>query len=68
LAREQEAQGWLGRFTVKAKRADEDLELYESLGDEVRAEPVTTHQRMGEECANCLLAACDKYVMIYTRP
>ena len=42
--------------------------LYESLGDEVRVEPVTPELMVAEECATCLLAACDRYVVIYTRP
>jgi hypothetical protein len=66
-ARELEAQGWTRQFTIEAERADEYVELYESLGDEVRVEPVTADLMAAEECATCLLAACDKYVVIYTR-
>jgi len=79
---ELEAQGrinsirWTRQFTIEAGRADEYVELYESLGDEVRVELVTPElmaalrpaQDMAEECTICLLADCDKYVVIYTRP
>ena len=68
LAQELEAQGWVRQFTVETERADEYVELYESLGNEVRAEPVTPDLQVAEECATCLLAACDRYVVIYTRP
>ena len=63
-----EAEGWVQRFTIEAERADEYVELYQSLGEEVRVEPVTSDLLEAEECATCLLAACDKYVVIYTRP
>lgn len=68
LAQELGAQGWIRQFTVEAERAGEYVELYESLGDEVRVEPVTPDLMVAEECATCLLATCDRYVVIYTRP
>ena len=67
-ARRLEAEGWIRRFTIEAERADEYVELYQSLGDKVRVEPVTSDLPGTEECAACLLAACDKYVVIYSRP
>ena len=63
-----ESHGWMQRFTVEAKRAAEYVELYESLGDEVRVEPVTPDLAASEKCRACLLAACDDFVVIYTRP
>ena len=63
-----EAQGWICQFTIEAERAQEYVELYEEIGLEVRVEPVTPDLMVSEECATCLLAACDKYVVIYTRP
>ena len=62
-----EAQGWERRFTVEAERAGEYVELYESLGEEVRVDSVTLDLLASEGCATCLLTACDKYVVIYTR-
>ncbi len=67
-AQEFEAQGWIRQFTIEAERVDEYVELYESLGNEVRVEPVTPDVMQAEECATCLLAACDKYRVIFTRP
>ncbi|HID85923.1 MAG TPA: hypothetical protein EYP55_00920 [Anaerolineae bacterium] len=67
LAQELEAEGWEPQFTVEAERADEYVELYEEMGLEVRVEPVTPDLMVAEECATCLLAACDRYVVIYTR-
>jgi hypothetical protein len=68
LAQELEAQGWVRRFTIEAERAVEYVELYESLGDEVRVEPVTPESLGSEECTACILAARQKYRVIYTRP
>ena len=62
------AQGWIRRFTIEVERADEYVELYKSLGEEVRLEPATPDLMAAEECTICLLTACDKYVIIYTRP
>jgi len=67
---------WTCQFTIEAERAEEYVELYEEMGNEVRVEPVIPElmaalrqaQDVAEECATCLLAACDKYVVIYTRP
>jgi hypothetical protein len=45
-------------FTVDADRAGEYIELYESLGEEVRVEPVMPGSTSSEECSTCLLGAC----------
>jgi hypothetical protein len=68
LVREMEAQGWTRQFTIEVERADEYVELYESLGNEVRVEPVTPELLEPEECTACILAAREKYRIIYTRP
>jgi hypothetical protein len=68
LAQELEAQGWTRQFTIAAERADEYAGLYESLGNEVRVEPVTPDLLVAEECQACILAARDRYRVIYTRP
>jgi hypothetical protein len=70
MVRTQElvAQGWTRQFTIELERADEYVELCESLGDEVRVEPVTSDLMVAEECATRLIAACDKYMVIYTWP
>ena len=66
--RELEAPGWTRQFTTEVERANEYVELYESLGNEVRLEPVTPELLVAEECAACILAARDRYRVIYTRP
>ena len=67
-ARELEAQGWTRQFTTEVERADEYVELYESLGNDVRLEPLTPELLAAEDCATCILAARDRYRVIYTRP
>ena len=63
-----EAQGWTRQFTTEVERAAEYVELYESLGNEVRLEPVTPELLAAEECAACILAARERYRVICTRP
>jgi hypothetical protein len=63
-----EAGGWTRQFTVEVERVDEYVELYRSLGNEVRVEALAPELVREEACATCILAACDRYVVIYTRP
>ena len=60
------ADGWERRFIADARRAEEAVELYESLGYEVRAEPVR-REEMGEDCDDCQLLAALQFQTIYTR-
>jgi len=49
-------------------RLSEAVELYESLGYEVKLEPVV-FDGTSEECKECLSQQdCDKYRTIYVRP
>jgi hypothetical protein len=59
---------WIQRFAIETGRASEYVELYQLLGDEVRVEPVSPDLLVAEECADCLLADCERYVVLYTRP
>ena len=61
LARE----GWVRRFVSPPGRAAEHVELYASLGHEVRLEPVLADE-LAPECAGCALAL-GLYRVIYTR-
>lgn len=63
LARE----GWTRQFTVEQFRLPEYIELYESLGLEVRIEDVVPEE-MGQACSECYLVTCSEYKTIYTRP
>ena len=60
------AQGWQRRFMADPVRAKESIDLYQSLGFEVRTEPIKPSE-LGEECADCQLVVCFSYVTIYTR-
>ena len=64
---ELEKEGWTRQFTVDEPRLSEAVELYKSLGFEVRLEPVVPDENP-EECAACLEVMCARYKEIYTRP
>jgi hypothetical protein len=65
---ELERQGWTRRFVTDEPRLSEVVELYKSIGYEVRLEPAVFDQ-ISEECRKCLpYKDCDKYKTIYTRP
>ena len=67
-AQDLEAQGWVQKFIVESERVVEYADLYESLSNEVRVEPMMPDLMVADECATCLLATCERYVVIYTRP
>ena len=58
--------GWQRRFMADAARLHEYAELYQSLGFEVRTEPVSQAE-LGEECEDCRLMICRLFVTVYTR-
>jgi hypothetical protein len=60
------ADGWERRFIADAQRAREAMELYERLGYEVCADPVTADE-VGEDCVDCQLLAALQFKVIYTR-
>ncbi|MFX0183423.1 MAG: hypothetical protein ACFE95_10115 [Candidatus Hodarchaeota archaeon] len=60
-----EKEGWERKFTIEEHRVDEYRELYESLDQEVRVEPVVPSEMEG--CTECFKVECDKYRTIYTR-
>lgn len=60
------AQGWTRRFLADAARSAEALELYRSMGLEVRAE-IPAPEDLGPSCAGCAGTLCKSYRMIYTR-
>jgi len=65
---ELERQGWIRRFVADEPRLSEVVELYKSLGYEVRLEPAAFDET-SEECKKCLLYQdCDKYKTVYIRP
>ncbi len=62
-----EKEGWTRQFTIEEHRVSEYVEVYESLGHEVRVEPMVPSELDMEECQACYAAECDKYRTIYTR-
>ncbi len=56
---------WERGFTVEELRVNEYVELYESIGYEVRVEPATPNEV--EECQVCLKADFDNLRTIYIK-
>ncbi|MDE3075547.1 MAG: hypothetical protein KGJ86_08965 [Chloroflexota bacterium] len=61
-----EREGWQLQFTTEEPRLSEMVELYESLGYEVRVE-AACNDLPRPECAACYEAFCDKYKTIFVR-
>lgn len=62
-----ERQGWMRQFVADEPRLSEAVELYKSLGYEVRLEPAV-FDKTSEECKKCLLYQdCSRYKTIYIR-
>lgn len=64
--KELEREGWVRQFIADESRLSEAVELYESLGLEVRLEPVTLGELI-EECQVCFEMDGERYKTIYTR-
>ena len=56
---------WERGFTVEENRVAEYVELYESIGYEVRVEPATPDEQ--EECQTCFKADFDNLRTIYIK-
>ncbi len=61
------AEGWERRSVTDPTRQPELVELYESLGLEVKAVALTP-DKFGAACSACAKSACSSYTVIYTRP
>lgn len=59
------ADGWQRRFVADPARAQEALEMYSTMGYEVRLELVDTEE-LREECSGCL-AILKQLRVVYTR-
>jgi len=59
-------EGWERRTTACEPRLSELVELYESLGFEVRVEPFEAEP--GYECLDCYTVEPGRYKIIFTRP
>ena len=60
------AEGWKRRFMTNVGRLNEYIELYTSLGFDVRAEPVRSDE-VDPECNDCRLILYQQIVTLYTR-
>lgn len=61
-----EAEGWVRRHLADPARAEEAMELYQSMGFEVHARQLTPDD-FGPDCRACAVEVCSSYVLIYTR-
>ena len=64
--KELRRKGWMRQFTTDDPRLSEAVELYKSLGYEVRLEPAV-FDKENAVCKACLQANCRKYKTIYIR-
>ncbi len=60
------AAGWVRKHLADADRAAESVDLYESMGFEVKARKLTPAD-FGAGCQDCASTVCKSYVLIYTR-
>jgi hypothetical protein len=58
--------GWIKRTTIGEPRLSEIVELYKSLGYEVRVEPVKFDE-LDEECRRCYENDADELKTVYIR-
>jgi hypothetical protein len=58
-------KGWQRRFIADEPRLTEAVEMYNSLGFEVRLEPIEIDT---DDCTECMRANQEKYKVIYTKP
>lgn len=63
---ELKRQGWGRQFVTDEPRLSEAVELYKSLGYEVRLEQ-SSFEEVNQMCKNCLVADCERYKTIYIR-
>jgi hypothetical protein len=59
-------EGWQLQFTTNEPRLSEAVELYESLGYEVRLEPACDELPL-PDCASCYELFCERYKGIFVR-
>ena len=63
---ELKRQGWVRQFVTDEPRLSEAVELYKSLGYEVRLEEAS-FEEVNQICKNCLQADCERYKIIYIK-
>jgi len=63
---EMKEKGWIKQTTIGEPRLSEIVELYKSLGFEVRLKPVILEE-LDEECRRCYEDEIDKVKTVYVR-
>jgi len=63
---ELKRQGWVRQFVTDEPRLSEAVELYKTLGYEVRLKEAS-FEEVNQICKNCLEADCEKYKIIYIK-
>jgi hypothetical protein len=63
---ELKRQGWIRQFVTDEPRLSEAVELYKSMGYEVRLEQAS-FEEVNQICKNCIPAECSKYKTIYIK-
>lgn len=66
MSEELEKQGWIKRTIIDEPRLSEIVDEYESLGFEVRLEPVDTDE-MDEGCRRCYGNNAARFRTVYVR-
>jgi hypothetical protein len=59
-------EGWIEQTTIGEPRLSEIVELYKSLGYEVRLEPVKLDE-LDEECRKCYEGEIDEVKTVYVK-
>ena len=63
---EPKKKGWIKRTTIDEPRLSEIVDEYETLGFEVRLEPVNLDE-LDENCRRCYRKDVDRFKTIYIR-
>ena len=63
---ELKRRGWIRQFVTDEPRLSEAVELYKSIGYEVRLEQASVEE-VNQICKNCLKSDCESYKTIYIR-
>ena len=66
MPRRLEKEGWIKRTTIGEPRLSEIIELYKSLGYEVRVEPAKLEE-LDEDCKRCYENEADEVKTVYVR-
>lgn len=64
--KELEKEGWIRQTTIGESRLSEIVELYKSLGYEVRLEPVKVDD-LDEECRRCYEGEINEVKTVYVK-